>query len=400
MAHGARAYPPPHGRRRVLSRKALLLAPDLSGNSSLTPWEFSGALTLLGVNSRILGPASGPLWKPLEDELAGATRLPGAWAGGGVTLPTALREAARTADLVYAFKALPTSLLPALRVSRQSEVPLALHLDDWDGGFFSGRSRARRLWWALRRPHLPTNEAWLRFCELLIPRASALTVSSKALQRRFGGTVLRQGVDTGRLSPNRFPRGAARQRLGIPERRPMVLFLGTPRQHKGLSALLSLPELVSAIWLVGARRETLRELGLDETRLSQVEIRPPQSYLEAARYISACDVFVVPQEDTVFAAHQVPAKILMAMSLGVPIVTTGVGDAQEILGGHPPAGLVVPPGDPEALGRGVREVLSSPSLGAELGREARRRAEAELGWAAMARKLKSILPFPTDLDSG
>jgi glycosyltransferase involved in cell wall biosynthesis len=116
----------------------------------------------------------------------------------------------------------------------------------------------------------------------------------------------------------------------------------------------------------------------------------PVPFHESAWYLAACDVFVVPQVRTPFAEHQLPAKLVQAMALGCPVVATDVGDARELLGGVPPAGIVVPPDDPGALAEAVRGLLSSPTHAARLGAEARRRAEAELGWAAMCRAVEGV----------
>ena len=369
--------------------RVLALAPDLSGNSTITPWQFCGAMAGEGYEVTLAGTASSDaLWLPLEGELAEAELLgrPALW-------PRSRRaeRLAAGADLIYAFKALPSSFGLALRLARRHRIPVALHLDDWDAGFLQGGRHLRRAWWALRWLHRPDNEVWLRACEALIPAADVLTVSTTALQRRFGGTVVRQGVDTDSINPGRYPRARARERVGVAPDQPMVLFLGTPRLHKGLAALLSLAELRSAVWIVGAPSGRSSEVGLEGEALQGVNLRPPVSYEDAAWYMAACDVFVAPQEDTSFAAHQVPAKILKAMALGLAVVTTRVGDAPELLGGDPPAGVIVSPGEPRALGEAISSLLADPGARAALGAEARRRAEDHHGWKAMGRALRQAV---------
>lgn len=368
--------------------RLLALAPDLSENSTVTAWQFRGALEAMGYDVTLAGPASAGPWAPLSEELGSAVRFgaPAVWPP--LSGPDRL---ASDSTLVYAFKAHPSSFGLGLRLARRRDLPLVLHLDDWDAGFLRGGRRLRRAWWAARALSNPDGELWLRACEALIPRADALTVSTRALQRRFGGTVVRQGVDTDRFRPDRYPRSVARERLGLAADQPMVLFLGTPRRHKGIDLLLSLKELRSAVWIVGAGPRIVEELGLDDASLDGVTLLPPVSYEEAAWHMAACDVFVVPQEDTPFAAHQVPAKLLKAMALGLAVVTTDVGDASELLGGDPAAGMVVPPGSPAALREAISVLLGDPGAGAALGGEARRRAEAHHGWSAMGRTLDALV---------
>jgi len=60
-----------------------------------------------------------------------------------------------------------------------------------------------------------------------------------------------------------------------------------------------------------------------------------------------------------------------AMSAGLPVVTTDVGDARRIVGD---AGAVVPPGDRDAMVLAVGELLrAGPELRREQGRRARQR---------------------------
>ncbi|MDO9454929.1 glycosyltransferase family 4 protein [Nocardioides sp.] len=54
-----------------------------------------------------------------------------------------------------------------------------------------------------------------------------------------------------------------------------------------------------------------------------------------------------------------PLNVLEAMSLGVPVVATDHGGSPEVLDG---AGLLVPPGDPDALAAAVTRLLDDPEL--------------------------------------
>lgn len=369
--------------------RVLVLAPDLARNSVYPPWQFAQALEAGGHSVTLAGPSSGAPWAPLGDDLADALALPGRWAGWPRARDAI--EVGADARVVLAFKAMPTSLGVGLKVRSTRRIPLLLHLDDWDAGFFDGVSTIRRAWYGIRGLTNPVGDLWLRYMETRVSQADALSVSTRALQRRFGGTVIRQGVDTHRYSPQRFPHEEARQRVGATAGQPMILFLGTPRRHKGLRMLGEGVRVKRWIWFVGASREDLVAASVPPAVVSDAVIRPSVPFDEAAWYLSASDVFVVPQSQTPFAEHQLPAKLLQAMALGCTIVATDVGDAAELLGGTPQAGLLVPPDDPGGLQAALTRLLDDPMLRSRLGQEARRRAEAGLGWDAMRSQVETLM---------
>lgn len=371
----------------------LLLAPDLAAGPVYTAHQFGGALS--GKHRvRLVGPSSGGLRPPLQGELEPDGVLP-----GSNPLSRSVRRAFEAriggADLIYAFQALPQSFGLALWAPRRRGLRVALHLDDWDGGWFAESGALRRIWHAGRSARRPNTELWVRLMEALVPRANAVTVSSRALQRRFGGTLVRQGVDISRVSPACYPRETARARIGAPADRAVVLFLGMPPPHKGLADLLDacgrLPPGAVAVWIVGSPADPRQHERLRAAAGSGVELRPRVSFEEACWMVAACDVFAVPQRATRFAQHQFPAKLAQATALGAPIVATDVGDAREILGGERPAGLVVPGGDRRALADALAALVRQPQRARELGAEARQRAERLYGWPAMARQLDGVL---------
>lgn len=382
----------------------LLVAPDLTSGAVYTPHQFAGALSPTH-RVRLLGPTTVQPWQPLREELHLDGLLPGVNPLAR-SVRRSFAQAARQADLVYAFKALPQSFGLALWARRRFGVRVALHLDDWDGGWFAGEAPLKRLWHALRGIRRPNSELYVRTLERMSGRADVLTVSTRALQRRFGGQIVRQGVDTERVTPQRFPRAAARERIGAPEDRRLILFLGTPQVHKGVADLIAAYRMLSPVsadlWIVGAPRHSSLADGLAEMVRPGIELRPSVSFEEACWHIAAADVFVVPQRATPYAAHQLPAKLLQAMALGAPIVATDVGDAAEILGGQAAAGLVVPPGEPQALSAAIDRLLNEGERARELGALARRRAQELYGWRAMARQLATVLepalqPVPRSL---
>jgi glycosyltransferase involved in cell wall biosynthesis len=73
-----------------------------------------------------------------------------------------------------------------------------------------------------------------------------------------------------------------------------------------------------------------------------------------------------------------PNTLVEAMAAGRPIVATDVGGVSDAVR-HDENGLLVPPGDPDALARAISSLLSDPDRRREMGLRGLQRARAEFG---------------------
>ncbi len=73
-----------------------------------------------------------------------------------------------------------------------------------------------------------------------------------------------------------------------------------------------------------------------------------------------------------------------AMACGVPVVGTTGGAVPEVIGTDGETGLLVPPGDPEALAAALRRMLGDPALRARVGAAGKARALEKFTWRATA----------------
>jgi D-inositol-3-phosphate glycosyltransferase len=158
------------------------------------------------------------------------------------------------------------------------------------------------------------------------------------------------------------PTGDARAALGLPAAAPVALFFGFIRGYKGLHVLLdAMPQVVRALpdfRLVVAGefyedpvpyREQIRRYGLEAHVILHDRYIPGN---EVGRYFAAADVIVQPY---VTATQSGVAQI--AYHFDKPLIVTDTGGLAEIVP-HERAGLVVPPGNPEALANAVVRFFS------------------------------------------
>jgi glycosyltransferase involved in cell wall biosynthesis len=166
------------------------------------------------------------------------------------------------------------------------------------------------------------------------------------------------------------------EELGVSEWAPIVGTIGNLKEHKGHEYLLEAATIVrrevpEARFIVigqGPREASLRrkarDLGLDGTVVFA-------GYREDALRVAATfDVFVLS------SLHEgLSIALLEAMALGKPPVVTRVGGLPEVVRDGED-GLIVPPGDADALARGILRLLKDESARSKLGEAARGRAAA------------------------
>jgi glycosyltransferase involved in cell wall biosynthesis len=281
-------------------------------------------------------------------------------------------------DVLYASKPRPTSFLVGLLARARRPRPLLLDVDDWEVGFFLRSGVTGTLGRGLNLAN-PNGLPWTWLAERLTCRADALTVASHYLERRFGGTLLFHVRDTDAWAPEKYDRAAARRALGVDDER-VVMFLGTPRGHKGVD------DLVAAVGSLGPKT-ILCIIGADSASAAArrwaaqpwVRLRGAVPFDDVPRLLVAADAVAVPQRATSDTVGQVPAKLFDAMALARPILATAVSMIPEILGD---CGVIVPAGDVGAVAGGLRRLLDDTAAAAELGRRARARCEARYSFRA------------------
>jgi glycosyltransferase involved in cell wall biosynthesis len=356
--------------------KVSILAFDLSDNSTGRA-DLLARLLAARYTVEVVGPRFGPdVWRPARGGAVAYRALPGARYPRFAALAPRLAALA-DGDLLVASKPRATSYGIALLARRQRRRPLLLDIDDWELGFFYRSGRRGRLGRGLNLAN-PNGLPWTWLMERCVRRADAVTVASRFLERRFGGTLVPHVRDTDAWDPARFDGRAARAALGVGDER-VVMFLGTPRGHKGVDDLVdavgALPE--ARLVIVGVEPH-----GAATSRWASrpnVSVHPPIAFDDVPRYLAAADVVAVPQRATTDTVGQVPAKLFDAMAMGRPIVSTAVSMIPEILDG---CGLLVPPGDPGALRAALATLLSDAARAQELGRRARARCVERYSFAA------------------
>ncbi len=197
------------------------------------------------------------------------------------------------------------------------------------------------------------------------------------------------GIDTRRLTctPAVARRAESlRSRYGV----PVILFVGRRVGYKGLDILLqALSGLDATAVLVGTGprlpflKNLAAELGIRQRAVFPGEVDDD----EIVALYHACDLFVLPSvsRNEAFGVVQ-----LEAMACGKPVVSTDLPSGVPWVNRHGETGLVVPPGDAEALRGALARLLADPELRNEMGKRGQERIAAEFTPDRMASRTMAL----------
>lgn len=296
----------------------------------------------------------------------------------------------RAFDLVHAFEARPTVLLPALYLQRLRRTPLVMDWADWFGRGGSVEQRPNPLLRAILRP------VETFFEERFRTQADGTTVISKTLLKK----ARRLGVPADQIlllpngcEPERFPRldpVEARAHLGLAEGGSWIGYVGSIFQQDArfmASAFERVAAEVPEVRLVVAgycpfdigglvgRPEAVLQTG----RLSETDL---------GLYLAACDLFWLPLRDTNANRGRFPLKLNDYMAVGRPVVATRVGDIGDLV---EQTGIgLASPDEPLAFATCTLSLLQDPHRRQTMGRRARALAENEYHWRGVAHTLEQF----------
>ncbi|MDY0810545.1 glycosyltransferase family 4 protein [Kitasatospora purpeofusca] len=229
-----------------------------------------------------------------------------------------------------------------------------------------------------------------RLMERRVARAADLVLGASsdlvARARELGATDARLGPVAAPPMPEaRQPRAGARAALlgGGPDR-PLVLSVGRLVPQKAFGLLLDAARDLAALTpepLLLLAGDGPEAAGLRErVAAEKLPVRLLGYRTDVSDLLSAADVLVLSSR---WEARSLVVQ--EAMRAGVPVVATAVGGIPELVGD---AAVLVPPGDPAALGRAVRELLADPERRARLVAAGRQQAET---WPDEAATVAQVL---------
>jgi glycosyltransferase involved in cell wall biosynthesis len=294
-------------------------------------------------------------------------------------------------EVAHVFKPVGYSGLAGLALWAM-RFPFVLDTDDWEGP--GG--------WADTNPYSPAQKAVAAVQDLLLPRlAGAVTAASRTLEARawtFGlprrrvlympNGVWREKYEDWLETPPERERNALRERLGLGQGPVLLLytrFAEFPYEWP-LEILAKVREshpsarmLVVGEGFFGEEHRLLHEAAGRGLAGAVVAVgRVAEASLPL--YLSQGDVALYPMRDDLINRAKSPVKVLEPMLAGLPVVAHGVGEAAELLRG---AGMLVEPGDLDAMAEAASALLADPDRRRKMGEKARERVWSRYNWESL-----------------
>lgn len=236
-------------------------------------------------------------------------------------------------DLVIACKPRLPSILLGCLIKMQHNCPLIIDIDDYELGFLDKDKAAKYL--KMSKVNLliecvnhleeePFSDFWTVFSHSLIYHADEIITSNTSLQKIFGGLVLPHVRDSAGIKIEATP--AIKKKLNV-EDKSVVMFLGTPRKHKGVlelaRAIKSSTRANILLVFVGTFKDSELRKSIEKECPSKTLFIDDIPFSDMPAYLSMSDLVVLLQSQSSTAGiFQLPAKAIDALMLNIQIIAT------------------------------------------------------------------------------
>jgi glycosyltransferase involved in cell wall biosynthesis len=253
---------------------------------------------------------------------------------------------------------------------------------------------------------LDPNGPWYHWARLLEVRINSLPDIILTSTNQAAMVMVKEfGCDSARVHPlpdsvnMRFfdpavlspaERAAQRAALGIPDSRPVVVYLGLLTDHQGIPQLLEATRILKErgkefhVLIGGFPMPHYEQMAAELEVSDRVVFRGKIVRDEAPAHLALGDIAVAPK----LSATEGCGKILDYMAMGLPTVAFDTPQSREYMGTLGCyAGRT---GDPIALADTLAALLDNPQKRLEFGQRLRERAEQHFSWNRAGRQLLAV----------
>lgn len=205
------------------------------------------------------------------------------------------------------------------------------------------------------------------------------------------------GIDTDRFAPAERS-SEIRTKLSIPPETIVILFVGRLVSHKGVYTLLwtakrleksaPMEKFVFVVVGDGGQKAQLESMACEMGLKDRFIFTGNVAYDSMPEIYQMSDIFVLPSLMKENIQEQFGLVLAEAMACGKPVIASAVGGIPEVIGD---SGILVPPGNFQALADTLLTLFSDAHLRQTFGERARKRAVQLFSAKKMAEDLLSLL---------
>lgn len=244
------------------------------------------------------------------------------------------------------------------------------------------------------RNRLPAFLPFLRYVIRTSDAVTAISSTTEAMVRELYDREVARIPFGATVEPSAPPEepGAAE-----PERPFEVMFAGRIVERKGVRYLLEAIRLLRDRYPVrlkvvgdGPLRPELERMAADLGIADRVHFTGFVSTAELEAAFAECDAFVLPAVvDAKGDVEGLGVVLLEALAYGKPVIASGAGGIVDIVRDGE-TGLLVPPGDPDALARAIETYVTRPDYARTLARAGREHMRREFSWSVVIGRLVEL----------
>jgi len=380
-------------------KKISVLIPDLSLHGTTRGYTISQGLQKLGYQVNIYGFLFGGEIYPSPPYGLPITYF------HGKPLPSLVKtmfdlSGEIDGDILYVIKPQLSSFGVGLIKAWRGKKPLILDLDDWEMGEWGGDD------WQyqgqifhdvfsqdsdLRKPGHPLYLKWL---EKAMNRVGGITVSSKFLEYRYGGTYLPNVRDTQVFNPDNFNGEELREKYGLNNYK-LLMVTSTCKAGQGIEDILTALDQLNnpqlRLILVGGNPENKDYYQQLQQKWGKWIITiQPQSFDQIQNAIALSHIMMITPHNLPANIAKCPLELIEAMAMAKPIIATKVGEIPHILSD---TGYLINPQSPAEIAQQISLLFSDYEEAQQRGKLARQRCENYYSINNLTHTLAQVLSF-------
>ncbi len=280
-------------------------------------------------------------------------------------------------DVLHAFWPIPHGLI-GLAASRASGVPL---VSTFFGVELSWLERQMRVLRPVARQIIRSPDAVTVISEHTAAAVRRIAGDVELHRIPFGATVV--------VADSHSNRDSLKGSFDI-------LFVGRLVERKGVRILIDavarLQDRGVRLTIVGdgPERSALEAAAGASGAAGAIEFKGFVSAANLHDYLAATDTLVLPAlRDAKGDVEGLGVVLLEALALGKPVIASDSGGIRDIVQ-HEKTGLLVPPGDAEALARAIARYVENPEYARDLALAGREHTAREFSWDSITGRLRAI----------